>query len=116
MLSSAGKRTLVAETSWSVKQVEALADVVYEDRDIGASLASGSFHTAGMIIAPCSIKTVAALAKAFRRVFRSDKPMVEAVEELINIQDEEVHKLKEFLENWMHGKHGRFLEAFRDQQ
>jgi 4-hydroxy-3-polyprenylbenzoate decarboxylase len=62
VISSSGKRTLVEETDRSVKQVEALADVVYEDRDIGASLASGSFRTAGMAIAPCSIKTLAALA------------------------------------------------------
>jgi polyprenyl P-hydroxybenzoate/phenylacrylic acid decarboxylase-like protein len=62
VISPAGKRTLVEETGRSVKEVEALADVVYDDRDIGASLASGSFHTAGMIVAPCSIKTLAALA------------------------------------------------------
>jgi len=62
VISSSGKRTLVAETDWKVKQTEALADVVYDDRDVGASLASGSFRTAGMIIAPCSIKTLAALA------------------------------------------------------
>jgi 4-hydroxy-3-polyprenylbenzoate decarboxylase len=62
VISSAGKRTLAAETSWSVKEVEALADRVYDDRDVGASLASGSFRTAGMIVAPCSIKTLAALA------------------------------------------------------
>ena len=61
-ISASGKRTLVEETNWSVKQVEALADVVYDNRDIGASLASGSFRTAGMIVAPCSIKTLAALA------------------------------------------------------
>jgi 4-hydroxy-3-polyprenylbenzoate decarboxylase len=62
VISSSGRRTLVEETDRSVKQVEALADVVYEDRDIGASLASGSFRTAGMAIVPCSIKTLAALA------------------------------------------------------
>jgi 4-hydroxy-3-polyprenylbenzoate decarboxylase len=62
VISTAGKRTLVEETDRTVKEVEALADVVYDDRDIGASLASGSFHTAGMIVAPCSIKTLAALA------------------------------------------------------
>ncbi|MCG6928692.1 MAG: UbiX family flavin prenyltransferase [Acidobacteria bacterium] len=61
-ISASGKRTLVEETTWSVKEVEALADVVYDNRDVGASLASGSFHTAGMIVAPCSIKTLAALA------------------------------------------------------
>jgi 4-hydroxy-3-polyprenylbenzoate decarboxylase len=62
VISASGKRTLVAETDRTVKAVEALADVVYEDRDVGASLASGSFRTAGMVIAPCSIKTLAALA------------------------------------------------------
>ena len=62
VISSAGKRTLAAETTWSVREVEALADCVYDDRDVGASLASGSFRTAGMIVAPCSIKTLAALA------------------------------------------------------
>jgi 4-hydroxy-3-polyprenylbenzoate decarboxylase len=62
VLSSSGKRTLVEETDYSVKDVEALAHVVYDDRDIGASLASGSFRTAGMLVAPCSIKTLAALA------------------------------------------------------
>ncbi len=62
VISPSGKRTLATETDWSAKRVEALADVVYDDRDIGASLASGSFRTAGMVIAPCSIKTLAALA------------------------------------------------------
>jgi polyprenyl P-hydroxybenzoate/phenylacrylic acid decarboxylase-like protein len=60
--SAAGKRTLVEETAYTLRQVEALAHVVYDDRDIGASIASGSFRTAGMIVAPCSIKTLAALA------------------------------------------------------
>jgi 4-hydroxy-3-polyprenylbenzoate decarboxylase len=62
VISASGKRTLVEETDLAVKDVEALAHVVYDDRDIGASLASGSFRTAGMIVAPCSIKTLSALA------------------------------------------------------
>jgi flavin prenyltransferase len=62
VMSASAKRTLVEETTHSVRQVEGLADVVYDDRDIGASLASGSFRTAGMIVAPCSIKTLSALA------------------------------------------------------
>jgi 4-hydroxy-3-polyprenylbenzoate decarboxylase len=62
VMSPSGKRTLAAETDYSPRQVEALAHVVYDDRDVGASLASGSFRTFGMIIAPCSIKTLAALA------------------------------------------------------
>jgi len=62
VVSASGKRTLVEETDFTVRQVESLAHVVYDDRDVGASLASGSFRTAGMVIAPCSIKTLAALA------------------------------------------------------
>jgi 4-hydroxy-3-polyprenylbenzoate decarboxylase len=62
VVSAAGKRTLVAETPYTLRQVESLADVVYDDRDIGASVASGSFRTAGMVVVPCSIRTVAALA------------------------------------------------------
>jgi 4-hydroxy-3-polyprenylbenzoate decarboxylase len=65
VLSAPGKRTLVAETDRSVKEVEALAHVVHDNRDIGAALASGSFKTAGMAIAPCSVKTVSALANCY---------------------------------------------------
>jgi flavin prenyltransferase len=62
VVSPAGKRTLAEETRYTLRQVESLADVVYDDRDIGASIASGSFRTAGMVVAPCSIRTLAALA------------------------------------------------------
>ena len=62
VVSPAAKRTLLEETAYAVKDVEALADVVYDYRDIGAALASGSFHTHGMIVAPCSIKTMSSLA------------------------------------------------------
>ena len=62
VVSAAGKRTLLDETSRTLREVESLAHVAYDDRDIGASIASGSFRTVGMVIAPCSIKTLAALA------------------------------------------------------
>jgi len=65
IITPAAKRTLAHETEYSVSQVEALADVLYDYRDIGAALASGSFRTFGMIIAPCSIKTVSALATCY---------------------------------------------------
>lgn len=65
ILSAAAKRTLVEETDWSASDVEALADVVHSHRDIGASVASGSFQTAGMLVAPCSIKTLSGIANCF---------------------------------------------------
>ncbi len=65
VISAPGKRTLVEETDWTVADVEALAHVVHDNKDIGASVASGSFRTAGMVIAPCSIKTVSALANSY---------------------------------------------------
>jgi flavin prenyltransferase len=62
ILSGPGKQTLLAETDYGVKDVEALAHAVHDNRDIGSSLASGSFRTAGMAIVPCSIKTLSDLA------------------------------------------------------
>jgi len=65
VLSRSGKRTLVSETDWTVGDVEALAHQRYDNADIGATLASGSFRTAAMVIAPCSIKTAAAVAACY---------------------------------------------------
>jgi 4-hydroxy-3-polyprenylbenzoate decarboxylase len=62
LIISRRKRTIVEETEFSVKEVEKLATRVYDNRDIGAAPASGSFKTAGMVIMPCSIKTASALA------------------------------------------------------
>ena len=62
ILSAPAKRTIVEETDYTVKAVEALATRAYDNRDIGAAPASGSFKTVGMAIVPCSIRTAAALA------------------------------------------------------
>src|SRR3989304_3906831 len=62
VISGPGKRTIVAETESTVAEVEALAHRHYDDKDIGAALASGSFRTDGMVIALCSIKTASAVA------------------------------------------------------
>ncbi len=65
VISAAGKRTLVEETEYGVADVEALAHHHYDVKDIGATLASGSFRTGGMVIAPCSIKTAGAIAACY---------------------------------------------------
>lgn len=62
VISAPGKRTLVEETDFTVAQVEGLAHRHYDEKDIGAAIASGSFHTAGMVLAPCSVKTASAVA------------------------------------------------------
>jgi 4-hydroxy-3-polyprenylbenzoate decarboxylase len=62
VVSDAARRTIVEETDHSPRDVEALATTRYSNKDIGASLASGSFKTDGMVVVPCSIKTAAAIA------------------------------------------------------
>lgn len=62
VVSRPAKRTILEETDWSVAEVEALATRHYDNNDIGATIASGSFLTGGMVIAPCSIKTASAVA------------------------------------------------------
>jgi 4-hydroxy-3-polyprenylbenzoate decarboxylase len=62
VLSKAGKMTIQVETPYSVKEVEALADVVHDINNVGASISSGSFRTEGMVIAPCSMKSMGSIA------------------------------------------------------
>ena len=65
VLSNGGKVNIALESDWKVRDVEALADVVYSDSDAAATIASGSFRTGGMIVAPCSMKTLSAIANSY---------------------------------------------------
>ena len=62
VISKWGARTMVNETSYSVDYVKALATRTYSESDQGAAISSGSFVTDGMIIAPCSVRSLAAIA------------------------------------------------------
>lgn len=65
VVSPSGARTLLHETDFSLNDLKALADVCYNHRDIGAAISSGSFVTEGMIVAPCSIKTLSGIAHSY---------------------------------------------------
>jgi 4-hydroxy-3-polyprenylbenzoate decarboxylase len=65
IISAGAKLNIALETKWDAKAVMALADVVYSDRDLAASISSGSFRTDGMIIAPCSMKTLSGVVSSY---------------------------------------------------
>jgi len=65
VMSQAARQTLSLETDFSLRDVQALADVVHDARDIAASISSGSFKTSGMVILPCSIKTLSGIVNSY---------------------------------------------------
>lgn len=64
IVSKAAEMTLHYETDLTIKELRRLADVNYGIQDVGSAIASGSFPTMGMLIAPCSIKTMSAIANS----------------------------------------------------
>ncbi|EYU15242.1 MULTISPECIES: UbiX family flavin prenyltransferase [Photorhabdus] len=65
VISRSARQTLALETDYSLRDVQALADVVYDNRDIAAAISSGSFKTSGMVILPCSIKTLSGIVHSY---------------------------------------------------
>ena len=65
VMSDSAKRTIVYETDYTIDAVKKLATHVHDVNDVGACISSGSFRHHGMVIAPCSIKTLSALANSF---------------------------------------------------
>lgn len=65
VITPAGRKTIAIETGWRVDRVTALATRTYELEDVGAAIASGSFKTAGMVVMPCSIKSLSAMAHSY---------------------------------------------------
>ena len=73
--------TILQETGMRIEDVKSLADRVYDNDNIGASIASGTFHTDGMIVVPCSMKTVAGIAQGY-----SDNLLLRACDVMIKEQ------------------------------
>jgi 4-hydroxy-3-polyprenylbenzoate decarboxylase len=65
VISEAGEMTIKYETNRSIGDVKKLADYAYDIKDVGARISSGSFHRDGMIIAPCTVKSLSALANSY---------------------------------------------------
>ena len=90
IISKAAKRTIVLETDYKVDQVEKLADEVLPDHDIGASVSSGSYKTSGMVVIPCSIKTLSGIANSY-----ADNLLVRAADVVLKEQRKLVLVLRE---------------------
>jgi 4-hydroxy-3-polyprenylbenzoate decarboxylase len=65
IVTSTAKQILLQETSYSIKKIEELASHVHDNQDLGASISSGSFKTDGMIVIPCSLKTLSGIAHSY---------------------------------------------------
>jgi len=78
IISKGAEATINLETSYSLKQVSNLAHTAYSIEDIGASISSGTFKTEGMVIIPCSMKTVAGIACGY-----SDNLLLRAADVII---------------------------------
>jgi flavin prenyltransferase len=95
ILSESAVRNIAIETDYSIEEVRGFADVIYNNKDIGASVASGSFRTRGMIVAPCTIKTLSAIANSFNSnlvVRASDVTLKERRPLVLMVRETPLHK------------------------
>ncbi len=95
IISDSGRRNIEIETEYKAGEVESMADCVYEDRDVGAALASGSFLTCGMVVAPCTIKTLSGIANSYTNnllVRAADVNLKEGRKLVLVVRETPLHK------------------------
>ena len=95
ILSESAGLNLSIETDVSIEEVRSLADVVYSNKDVGAAVASGSFRTRGMIVAPCTVKTLSAIANSFTYnlvVRAADVQLKEGRKLVLMVRETPLHK------------------------
>ena len=95
ILSEAGKQNIRIETDYSIEEVEKLADRVYGMGDIASPVASGSFITEGMVVVPCTIKTLSGIANAYNDnliVRAADVTLKEGRKLVLVVRETPLHK------------------------
>ncbi|MBW2093843.1 MAG: UbiX family flavin prenyltransferase [Deltaproteobacteria bacterium] len=95
IVSEAGVKNLAIETGFDLDQVGTLADHVYDNRDMAASLASGSFLTEGMVVIPCTIKTLSGIANSYSNnliVRAADVTLKEKRKLVLVVRETPLHK------------------------
>jgi 4-hydroxy-3-polyprenylbenzoate decarboxylase len=95
ILSEAACTNLALETTYSAADVRALATVAYSNKDVGAAPASGSFRTRGMIVAPCTVKTLSAISSSFTYnlvVRAADVTLKEGRKLVLMVRETPLHK------------------------
>jgi 4-hydroxy-3-polyprenylbenzoate decarboxylase len=95
IISASGRRNIEIETEMAPSQVEAMANFVYDDRDMGAAISSGSFLTDGMIVVPCTIKTLSGIANSYTNnlvVRAADVTLKEGRKLVLVVRETPLHK------------------------
>jgi 4-hydroxy-3-polyprenylbenzoate decarboxylase len=95
VITEAAEKTILMETSWRVEQVKALARVSYNIKEVGADIASGSFQSEGMVVIPCSIKSLSAIANSYSEnllIRAADVTIKEGRKLVIAVRETPFHK------------------------